>query len=976
MPRRVREVLLVSSRYDSFILEEEGQLTDLILQEYDRLNLRYAPRLNPTPNTDTALELLGSARRFDMVIVTMHPGETDPADFARVVRARHPGLPIVLLGYDNRELQELLESDDAAAFDRVFVWTGDARILLAIVSLVEDAWNVEHDVHTVGVEVIILIEDSVHYVSSVLPILYGKLLKQSQRLISEGVNLSHKVLRMRARPKVLLASTFEEAVDLYERYRQNVLGILSDVRFMRDGHMDPTAGAAFAARVHERDPGVPILLQSIDARNATIAHSLGIGFLHKGSPQLKHEVEQFMKGYFGFGPFQFRLPDGTIVGEAHNLRELRDCLVTIPAESVRYHAEGNHFSTWLKARTEFRIAARLRPRLVSDFQSIAELRQMLIDALDESRRESHRDAIADFSPDTFGTVSLFSRIGGGSLGGKARGLAFLNTLLAEDAIGSAFEGVEIIVPPMVAIGTDVFDRFIEDNDLHDVVRGDEPDETIRATFLAARLPADVKRALRRLVQIMEYPVAVRSSSLLEDSRHQPFAGVYETYMLANRGTIERRLQDLSSAIKLVYASTFSKKARTYLQATPDRPEKEKMAVIIQKLIGRPRGDAKQPDWFYPSFSGVGQSYNYYPHGHVKPRDGAARIAVGLGRLVVEGHGGLRFCPKYPRHLPQLSAVDDILANTQKEFDALALAEDVEPDPHRRYQPKRIPIDVAQGDPFMPMVTSVYDHAEHTVRDGIARGGTPLVTFAGVLKHDLFPLAELLRRLLDLATAGMGTPIEIEFAVDLEPAPGAPRTFACLQLRPLTVAREISRFDFAQIEPSSIVCQSPRALGNGRIEGIRDVVCVMPQIFDRRESVRTGADVAELNARLQSEGRPFLLIGPGRWGSADPWLGIPVNWGQIAGARIIVETGFPDMPVTPSEGSHFFHNMTAFQVAYMTTNPERGEGLIDWEWLLGHGEVRTYDNGLRWITLDEPLVGLVDGQTGCGAVVKSAQYHAS
>jgi len=967
MPYRVREVLLVSSWYDSFILEEEGQVSDLILNEYDRLNLRYAPRLNSTPTAREAMELLGSDRRFDLVIVTMHPGEMDPADFTREVKKRFPHIPVVLLGYDNRELQELLESEDASVFDLVFVWTGDARILLAIVKLIEDRRNVEHDTETVGVDVIIFVEDSVHFISSYLPMLYEELMKQSQRLISEGITLSHKVLRMRARPKILLASTFEDACEYYRRYRRNLLGIISDVRFRSGGEEKAEAGVEFVKRVREDNPDVPILLQSTETRNAGVAESLGVNFLHKDSPQIKHELEQFMLDFFGFGPFVFRMPNGTEVGRADNLRELRECLKKVPAESLRYHSDRNHFSAWLKARTEFRLAAKLRPQRVSDYGSIEEMRQAMIESLYESRRETYRDAIADFSPDTFGSLSTFQRIGGGSLGGKARGLAFLNMLLREHGVGADLPDTNVIVPPTVVIGTELFDQFMENDDLAEIALSNAPDETIRQAFLEARLPEHLVKSLQSLVELVRVPFAVRSSSLLEDSQHQPFAGVYETYMLPNASDSgPQRLNELCDAVKLVYASTFSARAKTYLKATPQRPEKEKMAVIIQHLIGRPHSGR-----FYPSFAGVAQSYNYYPFGRIQSQDGAARVALGLGMTVVEGRGGLRFCPKYPRHLPQFSSVDDILKNAQKTFAALPMGE-TNGDPHSRYRPKLYPVKQAQLDQTLDPIGSIYSHENHTIHDGVARPGTPIVTFAGVLKHQLFPLPELLNELLEIGTKAMITPIEIEFAVDLERPDQQPRTFACLQMRPLAVMRELTRTDLSRIDRRHLLCQSPRAMGNGRIKGIADVVCIVPELFDRKHSRKTADAVADLNAFLRMEGRPYVLIGPGRWGSADPWLGIPVNWGQIAGARIIVETGFSGLSVTPSEGSHFFHNMTAFHVGYLTVNPDSGEGLIDWQWLLGQEVLRSGANGLRWIRLKEPVLGLIDGQSCSGVIVKSAR----
>jgi CheY-like chemotaxis protein len=964
MPHRVREVLLVSSLYDAFIFEEDGQISELIFQEYARLNLRYAPRVTRVSTAEQALELLESGRRFDLVITTMHLGGTDPVDFGHQIKEQHPNLPVVLLGYDTRELQEMVAEREKLSFDHVFVWTGDSRILLAIVKIVEDAVNADYDTKEIGVEVILLVEDSVHFISSYLPALYALLAQQSQTLIGEGFTLAHKLLRMRARPKILVAYTYEEAVALFERYREHMLGIITDRSYPREGTQDPRAGAALAQYVRQCNSETPILLQSTEFAAAEDAAAVGAQFVHKESPRLLAELKQFMLQYFGFGPFVFRLADGTEVARAHDQKDLRTALEQVPLESLKYHAERNHYSTWLKARTEFRLAARLRPLGIEDFKDLEDLRRSLIQILDDHRRMSYQDIVPDFDSETFGSLINFARIGEGSLGGKARGLAFVNTLLRQYDLAEEYPDVRITVPRSVVIATDHFDKFIESNDLGHFSRGGHSDEEMRAAFLRAQLPADLTWALMTLINIIDYPIAVRSSSLLEDSQYQPFAGVYETYMLPNNAPKpQHRLEDLSSAIKLVYASTFSSRARAYLSATPHRPEKEKMAVIIQRLIGKAVNGR-----FYPTLAGVAESHNHYPFGPVKPEDGVAYVVAGLGKAVVEGEGGLRFSPNFPAHLPQFSAVDDVLSNAQRTFYALPLDQDNR-DVHTASRPASLPISLAAEDGMLDPIASVYCPENHTIHAGAARPGTKLATFASVLKGGLFPLPQILSNLLTIGKETMNAQVEIEFAANIETGRSGQREFACLQMRPIAEQGEMRKVDISVLDQQEVFCESERALGNGRIEGITDIVMVDPGVFERRRSTDTAQLVAAINGKLQAAGRPYILMGPGRWGSSDPWLGIPVTWGQIGGVRVVVETGFDDFCVMPSEGSHFFHNMTSFHVGYLTTNPQRGEGRIDWDWLKSQPVIEQCDNGLRWVRLENPALGMIDGRSGRGVILK-------
>ncbi len=964
MPFRIREVLLVSSLYDAFIMEEEGQILEPLLADYSNLNLRYAPRVRRASSSLEAMDMLSSQERFDLVILTPQLADVDPVEFAREIKEEHAPLPVVLIGYDTTAIRSLVGRGRQSPFDAVLLWTGDSRVLVAAIKLIEDRINFLHDSSRVGVQAVLLVEDSLTFLSLYLPLLYTEILLQSQRVIAESPNLSHKLLRLRARPKVLLAQDVETAWETFAEHGQNILGIICDAGLppRRGEDPDPEAGFALVRRIHEADPLVPVLIQSADPGNEEQALYLGAAFLDKNTPRLQQGIRQFMLENCGFGPFVFRSPDGTIQGQAANIRELERLVRTVPDDSLIFHAIHNHFSTWLRARTEFSLADLLAPKGVTDFPSAAALRSYLVKTLHEARRENQRGVVADFNPGQFDSTISFSRIGHGSLGGKARGLAFINYLLRYYEMGESFPDVEITVPPVVVVSTEYFDRFMEENGLYTVASESLTQEQLRRRFLYSSLPRDLVEDLRAVLRSFEGPLAVRSSSLLEDSHLQPFAGIYETYMLANAAESEElRLRDLVQAIKLVYASTFSDRAKAFLRATPYLPEEEKMAVILQQVFGRWHGRR-----FYPTFAGIARSHNYYPHGPIRPDDGVALVALGLGRLVVEGLGGLRFCPRHPQHLPQFSDPKDILENAQRTFFAIDL-EDQSSDPAS--QPRAFPIATADEDGVLSLLASTWCPEEEVIRDGTSRPGVRVVTFASILKHRSFPLPEVVDELLRFAAWGLGSPVEIEFAVDLETPPEERRRLALLQMRPMVVSQEGDGIDLASLRNEDLVVASDRALGNGRIEGLRDILLVDPADFDRARSAETVRVIRDLNAALQREGRPFLLIGPGRWGSRDPWLGIPVEWNDIAGARVVVETGFRKLYVEPSEGSHFFNNMTSFQVGYLTVNPQRGEGLLDLDWLRQQPVATRRPNGVLHLRLEQPLLVLLDGRTARGRVVK-------
>jgi len=966
MRYRIRNILLVSSLYDLYLFEEDGRLYELLREEYQQLNLSHAPELTRVSRADEALALAREERHFDLIITTLHVEDMPPHDFAKLVRNSELEIPIVLLAYDQGELSELLMHYDLSAFDQVFVWQGDFRLIIAILKQIEDKLNVDHDTRMVGVQSLLLIEDQVRYYSSFLPIIYTELFKQSQRLISEGINLSHKFLRMRARPKILLCTNYEEAWTYFSKYKDYVLGVISDIDYMRDGKNDPEAGIKFAKMVKKQHSDIPILLQSTSPENEQKAFSVGASFALKGSPTLLNDLRQFMFDHFGFGDFIFKTPDGREVGRAHDLRSLEEELKSVPEESIRYHAECNHFSNWLKARTEFGLAHKLRPRKVSDFESIEELRELLISSLKEYRNVRQRGIIIDFDKESFYPLSSFSRIGGGSLGGKARGLSFINKLIYNYKINKKFEGVKINVPPAVVIGSDVFDQFLEENDLHHFALNSKDDREITKRFLEAdKFPIDILKKLAEFLEVIRIPLAVRSSSLLEDSQYYPFAGVYRTYMIPNNHhDLNVRLYDLLNAIKRVYASTFYQGAKEYFKLTSYRLEEEKMAVVIQKMVGTAHGNR-----FYPDFSGVAKSHNFYPVGPQSSTDGIASVALGLGKMVVEGGVALKFSPKYPKLLPQFTSVEETLKNSQQSFYALNLESHYdsmnETDDNQIIS---LDLDAAEQDGSLKNVGSTYSYQNHTIYDGLARQGSRLVTFAPILKQKLFPLPDILDLLLEMGTWAMGTPVEIEFAVRMSNRKDKPHEFGLVQMRPLVLKHEFEVLDVEEPDTNKLVCQSERVLGNGVVNDIRDVILVDINKFDRMKSREVAEEIRRLNSTMLSQGKPYLLIGVGRWGSLDPMLGIPVKWEHIAGARVIVEAGFKDFNVAPSQGSHFFHNITSFRTGYFTVGADGDDSFVDWDWLLQQ-KVQDKMKYTRHLHFPKPLMVKMNGRENRGIILK-------
>jgi CheY-like chemotaxis protein len=967
MPFRVHDILLVTSLYDSFTLQEDGRLNELILGEFLELSIHQTPGLTHVSTGAEAIALAQAEPRFNLIITALRPGDMDAIELARRVREAGLDIPVVALAYDNQERKEFAAGREMAGIEQLWLWQGDARILVAIVKSVEDRRNVAHDTSTAGVPVVLVVEDNVRYYSSFLPTIYTELIGQSERLLRDGFNVSHKMVRLRARPKILLATTYEEAAELIRLYGPYLLGLISDVEFPRGGQLSREAGFDLARYVRGVVPDLPILLQSSRGEFAAGAGEVGAAFLRKYSDTLLSDLQEFMVENFAFGDFVFRTPAGEEVGRASDLKSIEEQLRRVPVESLVYHAQRNHFSRWFTARTEFALARKLRPRQVAEFATPEGLRQDMLASIAEYRREQAEILVADFDRETFDPRSnFFTRLGRGSLGGKARGLAFVRFMLNYHGVTRRFPGVHIGVPQAMVLATDLFDDFLDRNDLLAFAMESTDDEALRARFLEARLPAEVIESLAVFLEGVHWPLAVRSSSLLEDSQYQPFTGVYDTLMLPNDSeSLEERLRQLVTAIKLVYASTFSCGAKDYLHATPYRLEQEKMAVVIQRVVGSTHGTR-----FYPEFSGVGRSRNFYPPPGLKPEDGIAVVALGLGRSVVEGGACLQFCPSDPRHILQFSAVEDILANSQRDFWAVELGPHPDGSAGEPMRETRFGLDVAERDGALYALGSTYSHENQAIYDGLSRPGVRLVTFAPILKHGLFPLAEVLELLLDLGASGMNRPAEIEFAARLSNREDEPHEFAFLQMRPLSLTPDGDTPDVNETEASKLLCESPRVLGNGTVGGLHDVVVVDFHRFDRSRSVEAAALVAKHNARLVTEGRPYLLVGVGRWGSTDPWLGIPVTWDQISGARVIVESGFRDMRVTPSQGSHFFQNLTSFQVGYFTVNA--GEGFVDWDWLAArdlsqHGLV-------QHLRFDEPLTVLMDGRRSRGIIYKPGQFR--
>jgi DNA-binding NarL/FixJ family response regulator len=966
MPWRVRRILLVSSLYDSFTFQEDGNLGEMLFSEYQELNLSSAPSIIRVSTAEEAeREVVDSSP--DLVITMPRVGDMDVFDFGLRVRERRPELPVVLLAYDTRELAVLKERAERGAVDRFFVWLGDARVFLAIIKWAEDLANCPHDAELAGVRRLLLIEDSIRFYSAYLPMLYSEIMIQTQALMAEGVNRMQQLMRMRARPKVLLASTYEEAEKLYRASSDNLLGVISDAAFPKGGTTDPAAGLDFARAIRADAPDMPVLIQSSDADLRSAAEDLGTVFCLKSSPTLLHDVRGFMREQLGFGDFIFKDSGGAEIARADDLRSLVEALRTVPSDSLVMHANRNDFSTWFMARTEFDLAKALRPRTASEFADAEDLREFLLSAIRNYRSKARAGLVEAFSSETFEPEVSFTRLGSGSLGGKGRGLAFVNSLLNAYEIEDHIPGVAIRVPKSAVVATGVFDEFMEETGLTTLAIEEESDVRIRDAFLGAPFPGGTCEELRSFLSKVDYPLAVRSSSLFEDSSFQPFAGVYQTYMIPNsHPDLDVRLDELCRAIRLVYASMYSSDSKAYIESTPNRLEEEKMGVIIQQIAGRRYGN-----YAYPNLAGVARSYDFYPVKGMKAEDGIASVALGLGRMVVEGGRVVRFSPTHPNRLFQFSSTEAYLSNAQREFYALDLSR---PAPVR--DPRDLPdanlalldLETAERHGSLAPVGSTYSPENDRIYEGTGRTGPKLVTMAGVLSGDAFPLADTLRFLLEVGKSGFTCQTEIEFAVNLSEEPGGRHEMAFLQIRPMVFGGTTADIELGEVRPSGAIVISDGALGHGRIGNVSDIVYVRPDTFDRALTSEMALEIGSINGKLSAAGRSYLLIGPGRWGSADPWLGIPVKWGQISRARCIVETEMQDIKVEPSQGTHFFQNITSFGVGYFTVRSEDAGAFLDQEWLDGR-PAETETRHIRHVSLPTPVEIVANSRTGNGVVLK-------
>ncbi|MFA6235100.1 MAG: PEP/pyruvate-binding domain-containing protein [Bacteroidota bacterium] len=962
---RVNNIMLVSSRYDFYTLVDDGQLTEAIFSEYLELNLHYAPSITRVYSGEAALEAMAE-NRFDLVITMMRLGDMRLQDFCAAVKESYPDVPVALLGYQSRELQVLMNHSALDLFDRIYVWSGDRKLFLAIIKQLEDLVNARIDCKEFGVRAIILVEDSPQFYSSFLPLIYTELIKQGQMLIEEGRNFAEKLLRQRARPKILHATNFEQAWRYYHKYRNELLGIITDLKFPINGVEDEHAGLKYIRRVREHSPEIPILVQSSREDLREEVYALNAGFSDKSSRTLLQSVREFMLTNFGFGEFIFRMPDGAEVDRARTIRQLRQRLHTIPDDSLLFHASRDHFSNWLLARTRFRLAQEIKPVKITEFKTIESLRRYIIRKIDELVIYDERGLIADFSHEDFDSRATFLRIGRGSLGGKARGLAFIDNILKNYLHPSYFPNVRIKIPRSIVLCTEVFLQFMELNDLLAQVIQNIPDEEIVRLFMEARFPANVEEDLRAVVQRNQHPLAIRSSSLLEDTLYQPFAGIYATVMLPNSHPDPlQRFQELQQAIKYVYASTYLRGAKNYIEATGHLLEEEQMAVIIQEMAGR-----RYKHHYYPHYSGVARSYNYYPFGDAKQADGIVNLAVGLGKTIVDGGISAQFSPAYPTIMPQFATRKDYYANSQKKFYAVNLeSHPLEEKPSEEENLDFLDIKTAEEHGTIDYMASTFCTDDDSLYEGTFRKGLRVINFAPILQSEYIPLAKVLRLMMSLCETAMNCPVEIEFAGVLGKHFDDISEFDFLQVRPMVKEEGTVDIDYVSLRREDLLLKSENVLGNG-VYRLQDIVYVKPDCFDNARTKEMALEIGEFNKRLVGEQRPYLLMGPGRWGSADPWLGIPVRFPAISGAHAIVETSLPNMLPDPSQGSHFFQNLTSFHIAYFTTRHYKAEDTIDWAWLdsLEVIEETTY---VRYVRAPEPLEILVDGQSGSGVVFKKA-----
>lgn len=961
MTKRIFNVLLVANPYDAFMLEDDGRIDEKIFIEYMNLSLRYPPRFTQVSTEEDAWKQLGNTM-FDLVICMPGSDNSDTFDIARQIKEKYPHIPLVVLTPFSHGIKERMEHEDLSIFEYVFCWLGNTDLLVSIIKLIEDKMNLEHDIKEVGVQMILLVEDSIRFYSSVLPNLYKFVLRQSQEFATEALNEHQRTLRMRGRPKIVLARSYEEAMDLYNKYQNNTLGIISDARYPREGKIDPHAGIRFLTEVRSRDPFIPLILQSAEVSNKEFALSCGAQFIDKNSKKMNIDLREAVSENFGFGDFIFRNPNTMEeVVRVHNLKELQNAIFSIPAESFLYHISRSHISRWLYSRAIFPVAEFLKQITWESLQDIDAHRQIIFEAIVKYRKMKNQGVVAVFQRDRFDRYSNFARIGDGSLGGKGRGLAFIDNMVKRHAEFEEFENASVVIPKTVVLCTDIFDEFMDMNQLYQVALSDADDETILRAFLRAKLPDRLVEDFFAFFDVVKSPIAIRSSSLLEDSHYQPFAGIYSTYMIPYLTDKYEMLRMLSDAIKGVYASVYYKDSKAYMQATSNVIDQEKMAVILQEVVGTQYGDR-----FYPSISGVARSINYYPINDELAEEGTVSLALGLGKYIVDGGLTLRVCPYHPDKVLQTSEMEMALRETQTRFYALDLknmGQNFSLDDG--FNLLKLPVKEAENDGSLNYIASTYDPYDMVIRDGIYPGGRKVITFANILQHDVFPLARILQLVQKYGQGEMRRPVEIEFAVNLNAAEKK-GVFYLLQIRPMVDMKADLNEDLDAIPEEQLLLKSVNSLGQGIMDDIQDVIYVKTEGYSASNNQLIAYDIEKLNKRFLDEGKHYILIGPGRWGSSDTWLGIPVKWPNISAARVIVEAGLTNYRVDPSQGTHFFQNLTSFGVGYFTINAYMNDGLYNQE-LLNSMPAVEETKYLRWVHFDKPLAVKMNGKKKIGVV---------
>ncbi len=994
MQKRIFNVLLIASAYDAFMMEEDGRVEEQLYFEYTALNLSSPPRVTRALNSTEGIEIM-KTKNFDLVI--MMPGNDVSETFAgaRRIRELYPEMPIIVLTPFSKEVSRRLSNEDFTGIDYVFSWLGNVDLLLAIIKLLEDKMNADNDINGVGVQMILLVEDSVRFYSSVLPIVYKFILKQSREFSTEALNEHEQMLRMRGRPKVMLARDYEEALELYDRYSDHILGVISDVSFMREGKKDPKAGIRLARELRERDPYLPLIIESSENENAHDVSEIGGTFIDKNSKKFPVDLGKAIINNFGFGDFVIRNPEsGEEIFRIKSLKDLQKNIFDIPAEALYWHASFNDISRWLYSRAMFPIAEVIKHHRFRDLKDAPQVRKLFFDLIVKYRKMKNRGVVAIFQKERFDRYSNFARIGQGSLGGKGRGLAFIDSIIKKNPVCDNFDGISITIPRTVVLCTDIFDEFMESNKLYPIALSDAPDEEILDHFLKGKLPRRIKDDLLALFEVVDTPIAVRSSSLLEDSHYQPFAGIYSTYMVPKVSDPEEMLRMVTSAIKGVYASVFYSDSKAYMTATSNVIDQEKMAVILQEVVGR-----EVEGYYFPSFSGVGRSLNYYPLNDEKPEDGVAEVAVGLGKYIVDGGLALRFSPRHPENVLQTSELSLALRDTQTRMYALDMkgdARETSISGQKIDKPASAPSlsvddgynvaklrvqDVAEKGALKYMV-STFDFRDNVIRDSDFGEGRRVVTFNNVLKHKAYPLAESVDFMLTTGQEAMQRPVEIEFAGMIGPdpkmiGPGEKHKgrLYWLQIRPIVDRKETVDEALMATPDEKLLLKSGTALGHGNIEGVNTVVYVRPEKFSSSNNSLIAREIEKINREFLDREERYILIGPGRWGSSDTSLGIPVKWPAISAARLIVESSLPNYRIEPSQGTHFFQNLTSFGVAYFTidTNARKKEGdpvtdLYDVEFLNSQPAVYESDF-VRIVTFQTPLAIGVNGLKGTGVVVK-------